>query len=364
MKKKRIINAPLQIAISFFVLILIGALLLCTPLANNNGKWLGFIDGLFTSTSAVCVTGLVVVDTALNFTIFGQIVLLFLIQVGGLGFITISAMFILMAGKRLSYKSRVAIQESLNKDDNQGVVLLIKKIAIIVFSVEFVGFVLLLPSMCIEYGGAGIFKALFLSVSAFCNAGFDVCGATGIEFQSLAPFAQNVFILLPIMFLIVAGGIGYAVILETVGKFNKKTRKAFTFHTRVVLTITTLLIIAGAGLFALFEWNNPNTIGNMPTFQKIMNCLFQSITPRTAGFSTFDQANLTSSSRVVTDILMFIGGSPTSIAGGVKTTTIYVLLVAAFKNTTANGDVIVRKKCIPNRVIRKCLKIVFSAIIL
>lgn len=362
--RKTIFNTPAKIAISFILLILFGTFLLCTPLASTSGQWWGFTDALFTSTSAVCVTGLVVVDTAVHFTIFGQIVLMLLIQIGGLGFISISAMIILMAGKRLSYKNRIALQESLNEDSTQGIVILIKKIALIVFSIEGVGFMLLLPSMIIQYGGAGVFKAMFLSVSAFCNAGFDVMGTTGLQFQSLAPFAQNVLVLLPIMFLIVFGGIGYSVILEIVGKFNKETKKAFSFHAKVVLQMTIFLIVIGTVLFAIFEWNNPLTIGDMPVFQKIMNALFQAITPRTAGFATFDQANLTSSSRVVMDFLMFIGGSPTSIAGGVKTTTIYVLLVAAFRPSSASGDIIIRRKQIPNHIVRKCLRIVFSAIIL
>lgn len=358
------LNAPAKITLSFIALILVGTFLLCTPIASTSGQWWNFTDALFTSTSAVCVTGLVVVDTAVHFTIFGQVVLLFLIQIGGFGFISISALLILAAGKRLSYKNRVVLQESLNRDNNQGIVKLIKEIAIIVFAVEGIGFVLLLPSMVAEYGSAGIFKALFLSVSAFCNAGFDVIGTTGTQFQNLIPFAKNVFVLLPIMFLVVNGGIGYMVILECIAKFKKETRQPFSLHVKIVLIITTILIVTGAVLFALFEWNNPDTIGNMNVFEKIMNSLFQSITPRTAGFATIDQSKLTSSSRVVTDILMFIGGSPSSVAGGVKTTTIFVLLCSAFRSTGQNGDIIIAKKSIPNKTVQKALRIVALAFIL
>ena len=365
MEQKRFrLNAATKIIISFVSIILFGSFLLCTPLASSTGQWWSFIDALFTSTSAVCVTGLIVADTAVQFSIFGQVVILLLIQIGGLGFISISAMLILAARKRLSYKSRVALKESLNSDSDQGVAILLKKIAIMVFSIEGIGFILLLPSMIISYGASGIFKALFLSISAFCNAGFDILGTTGTEFQSLAPYAQNVFVLLPIMFLIVLGGIGYTVILECHGKLKKQTRKPFSFHAKVVLCMTAVLILLGTTLFALFEWNNPNTIGNMSVGEKLLNSFFQAITPRTAGFSTFDQANLTSLSRVVTDFLMFIGGSPMSIAGGVKTTTIFVLLVAAFKPASETGDLIFRKKSIPNKVLQKCLRIVFMAIIL
>ena len=365
MKKKRVIlNAPAKVVLSFIGLIAVGTFFLCTPMASTTGQWWNFTDALFTSTSAVCVTGLIVVDTAVHFTIFGQVVLLFLIQIGGFGFISISALILLATGKRLSYKNRVVLQESLNKDDNQGVAKLLKKIGIIVFTIETLGFIMLLPSMVISYGTSGIFKALFLSVSAFCNAGFDIIGTTGTQFQSLAPFAKNIFVLLPIMFLVVNGGIGYMVILEIINKFKKGEKKPLSFHVKIVLIITTILIVVGAAMFALFEWNNPKTIGDMNVFEKIMNSLFQSITPRTAGFATVNQADLTSSSRLVTDILMFIGGSPSSVAGGVKTTTIFVLFCSAFRSTTQNGDIIIAKKSISNKTVQKALRIVALAFIL
>lgn len=363
--KKARFNAPLKVIISFLILILVGAFLLSLPIASKDGKWFPYINALFTSTSAVCVTGLIVVDTAVHFSLFGQIVIMFLIQIGGIGFISLSALFLLAAGKRLGYKNRVMLQESLNQDTSQGIVVLIKKIAKIVFIIEGVGFVCLAPSMIVSYGWLdGLFKALFLSISAFCNAGFDVLGTVGTEFSNLAPFAKAAYVLLPIMFLIVLGGIGYATIVEIASKFNKEKRKKFTFQTRIILGTTAFLIVAGTVLFAIFEWNNPLTIGNMSVFDKIVNCLFQSITPRTAGFATFDQANLTSSSRVVTDVLMFIGGSPGSIAGGVKTTTIFVLFVAAFRSAGEKGDIILKRRRIKNETIFKALRIVLIAAIL
>ncbi|MBO7508313.1 MAG: Trk family potassium uptake protein [Clostridia bacterium] len=364
MNKKQWLTLPAKVALSFLGGILLGTFLLCLPISSSSGQWWSFIDALFTSTSAVCVTGLVVVDTAVHFSLFGQIVLLVLIQIGGLGFISMSVLLLLWAGKKLSFKSRMALQESLNRENSQGVVILLKKIAILVFSIEGIGFLLLLPSMILSYGTEGIFKAFFLSISAFCNAGFDILGTTGMQFQSLAPFAKNVFVLLPIMFLIVLGGLGYTVILEIIGKKNKEKRKIFTFHAKVVMIMTAVLICGGAILFAIFEWNNPDTIGNMSVFEKIMNSFFQSITPRTAGFATFDQANLTSSSRVVTDILMFIGGSPTSTAGGIKTTTIFVLMMFAFKSSTDKGDVIVNKKSISAKTVQKCLRLVALVVII
>ena len=363
--KKARLNAPLKVVISFVILIFVGSLLLSLPIASKDGKWFSYIDALLTSTSSVCVTGLGVVDTAVHFSLFGQIVILILIQIGGIGFISLSALFLLAAGKRLGYKNRVMLQESLNQDTSQGVVDLIIKIAKIVFIIEGIGFICLLPSMIISYGWLdGMYKALFLSVSAFCNAGFDVLGTVGMEFSSLATFARAAYVLLPIMFLIVLGGIGYATIVEIAGKFRKDKKKKLTFQAKVILGVSGFLIFTSTILFAIFEWNNPLTIGDMSVFDKIVNCLFQSVTPRTAGFATFNQANLTSASRVVTNILMFIGGSPGSIAGGVKTTTIFVLFIAAFRAAGEKGDIILNRKRIKNQTILKAVRIVFLAMIL
>lgn len=363
--KKERFNAPLKVIISFIVLIFIGSFLLSLPIASNDGEWFSYINALFTSTSAVCVTGLGVVDTAVHFSMFGQTVIMILIQIGGIGFISLSALFLLAAGKRLGYKNRVMLQESLNQSTSEGMVSLIIKIAKIVLIIEFAGFVCLLPSMIISFGwGQGIFKAMFLSISAFCNAGFDCLGTVGTEFASLAPFAKTAYVLLPIMFMIVLGGIGYATIVEIAGQFKRENKRKLTFQAKVILSVTAFLIVSGAVLFAVFEWNNPETIGNMSVFDKIVNCLFQSVTPRTAGFATFDQANLTSASRVVTNIFMFIGGSPGSIAGGVKITTVFVLFIAAFKSAGENGDIILRHKRIKSQTVLKALRIVSMAIII
>ena len=363
-KRKINFNVASQIALGFLGVILIGSFLLCLPISSKDGTWLNFIDSLFTSTSAVCVTGLIVVDTAVHFSLFGQIVIMLLIQIGGLGFITLTSLIFVLIGKKISYQNRVALKESLNQETTQGIVRLLKNIIILVFSIEFVGFLLLAPSMISLYGwGNGIFRALFFAVSAFCNAGFDVIGTTETQFQSLTPLAQNAFVLLPIMALIVIGGIGYIVLLEIGGKF-KKDKKKLSIHSKLVISITLTLIFGGAVLFAILEWNNPNTIGNMNFIDKIINSFFQSITPRTAGFATFDQSKLTPASQVITDLLMFIGGSPASTAGGIKTTTLFILLVAIFKNSNSKGDYIVAKKRVSFKVIQKCLKVAFLALLL
>lgn len=356
-KRKIKINPLFQIILGFIAVILVGAFFLCLPISSADGHWLSFLDSIFTSTSAVCVTGLVVVDTALQFSLFGQIVILFLIQIGGLGFITFTTFMFLLAGKKISYGKRIAIQESLNKETTQGTLSLVRNIVLITISIELIGALLLAPSMISAFGwGSGIFNSIFLSISAFCNAGFDKLGTSEIPFASLSAFSQNVLVLLPIMFLIILGGIGFVVLFDIRSKAKRQTKK-LTPHTRVVLWMTLVLILGGSAIFALCEWNNPNTIGNMSFGNKLVNCFFQSITPRTAGFATFDQAHLTPPSRIITTILMFIGGSPSSTAGGIKTTTLFILFLVIFKNSTEKGDVIYKQRKISRNLIQKCFRV-------
>ena len=361
MIQKRKLNPAAQIVLGFLGLILIGTFLLCLPISSKDGNWFSFVDSFLTSTSSVCVTGLVVVDTAVHFSIFGQVVILLLIQCGGLGFIALTSLVFLLLGKRITYGARITIQESLNQDKVQGVVKLIKNIIITVFVIEFIGFVCLAPSIISLYGwGDGLFKALFLSISAFCNAGFDNLGTVGAEFASISSFAQNTLILLPIMLLIVIGGIGFVVIFD-IGKRFKGQK--LVLATKIVLISTAVLIFGGALLFAAIEWKNPDTLGKMGTFDKIINAFFLSISPRTAGFSTVDISKLHPASIVITDILMFIGGSPGSTAGGVKTTTIFVLLLALFKSENNNENISFRQKRISHKLIKKSTRVVFFAIL-
>ncbi len=360
-QRKRL-NPATKIVISFLAVIFVGAILLSLPIASNSGQWTSFFDSLFTSTSAVCVTGLIVKDTALHFSLFGQIIILCLIQIGGIGFITVTSLMFLIIGKRIKYTSRLTLQESLNKDNNQGIIKHLKHVLLLVFTVELLGFLFLAPSFIEVYGVAdGLYKSLFISVSAFCNAGFDILGATGGEFGSLAPFADNSLILIPIMFLIVVGGLGYIVIFDVLGNLK---RKSMSLHSKIVLWMTGILIFGGAILYMALEWNNPETLGKFGVWDKVVNAFFQSVTTRTAGFSTIDQSLLRSSSLLLTCILMFIGGSPASTAGGVKTTTIFVLLLVIFKKTNSKGDLVYKKKRIINSVIRKSLRVILLAFIL
>ena len=362
MTKRKRLNPAAKITLGYLVVLLIGTLLLCLPVSSVDGKWFSFVDSLFTSTSAISVTGLVVVDTATHFSIFGQIVILLLIQIGGLGFITLTSLVFLIVGKKITYKSRVAIQESLNQENVQGMVKLVKKVIIFVFVVEFFGFLCLAPSFVSIYGwSGGLFKALFMSISAFCNSGMDVVGTNPLVMSSLSIFSQNVLVLLPLIFLIIIGGLGYVVIFDLCGIFKKRK---MSLHSKVVIVLTGILLGGGVLLYAFLEWNNPATIGGKTIGEKIINVLFQSTTTRTAGFSTFDLGGLTTPSIVLTCFLMFIGGSPASTAGGIKTTTLLLLLLAIFKNTNTKGDIVFRKRKISNRVIQKCLRVVCSAILL
>lgn len=346
-------SPSLQIMLGFMLLILIGTFLLCLPISNQDGRWLSFVDGLFTSTSAVCVTGLQVFDIGAQLTLFGQIVMLVLVQFGGLGIVALTSFMFLILRKKINFSNRLAIKESLNKDNIQGVVRFIKKVIIITFAIEFVGALCLLYSTITYTGsvGKGIFAAIFLAVSAFCNAGFDVFGSETQQFLSFSPLAGNVLFLLPIMLLIVCGGIGFIVLLGGIKNLKKDQ------HSKLVIIISSTLVMVGAIVFMCAEWNNSATIGDLDTGAKIMNSFFQSITTRTAGFATFDQTGLTSVGAVTSMLLMIIGGSPMSVAGGIKTTTFFVLLLLLFKRPNNNGSIILGNKKISNNMIMKAIKI-------
>lgn len=350
-----------MILLTFLGLILVGSFLLCLPISRTDGKWTPYIDALFSSTSSVCVTGLMTIDIASELSLFGEFVTLLLIQVGGLGFVTMTAFVFMIIGKKINYQTRMTLQEAFNKEENAGVVKTVIHVLAITGICELLGFFALAPSM-IEFSGnfwTGCFKALFLAVSAFCNAGIDPLGRGTADFSNLAFFQSNPFVLIPVMFLIVLGGIGFVVILDLVNR--PKKNKKLSLHTKIVLWMTLILILFGAFVFMLAEWNNDATIGNLSIFDKIVNSFFQSISTRTAGFSTIDQSLMTDISFMVSTFLMFIGGSPVSIAGGIKTTTFFVLLLFLTRNQDQNGNIIYRSKKISQKVLSKALRIILIA---
>lgn len=330
-------------------IILVGAFFLVLPITHNDGEWFSVSDALFTATSCVCSTGLVVASTVDEFNIFGQIILLMLIQIGGLGFMTGATLIFMILGKRITLQQRLLLKESFNQYKLQGVVGLIKKILIYTAVIEAVGAVLLMIPLIPKYGfWSGVFKSVFLSVSAFCNAGFDVIGPS-----SLTPYVGNVLVVMPIALLIVIGGIGYTVLLE-IGGLRKSRR--LSLHVKLVLITTAVLIFTSAVMFTVFEWNY--AYKDLSVGEKILAGIFQAITPRTAGFATVDQSKLSSTSLVLTEVLMFIGASPASTGGGIKTTTFVVILLSVTGALGAKRNINISKERITETMVRKSLTII------
>ena len=314
-----------MIFIGFATLILLGAVLLTIPAASRSGNGISFIDALFTATSATCVTGLVIADTYTSWTLFGQLVILLLIQIGGLGFITIGVYVAIMFKRRIGLKSREAIHESVNTMETAGTVRLTKKIIQGSLLIELIGGLLLSIRFIPRIGILkGFYFGIFHSVSAFCNAGFDLMG-NWEKYASLTGYEGDVLVNLVIMILIVVGGLGFIVWDDIMQ--NKYHFKKYLLHTKIVLTMTGILIFAGAALFFIFEHNN--LFAGMNLREQLLGALFSSVTARTAGFNTVDTASLTDAGKMLTIVLMFIGGSPGSTAGGIKTTTLAVMIIVA-----------------------------------
>ena len=313
--------APIRVLpIGYFCVICLGTALLMLPAASH-GQPLSLLDALFTATSASCVTGLVVVDTGTHFTTFGQGVILFLIQVGGLGFMAVTTLLFLALRAKISLRGRMLLAESTGSSQMQGVILLCRRMLTLTFLCELLGAALLACRFIPLYGpGKGVWHALFYSVSAFCNAGFDLMG----NYQSLMPFVSDPLVNFTIMALILLGGLGFIVVIEVSQRF--KSRKRLSVHARVVLFMGAILTLGGAVLFWLIERENPKTLGSMSWPEQIMAALFQSVTCRTAGFNTIDLTALEEASKLLSCLLMFIGGAPAGTAGGVKVTTMALLL--------------------------------------
>ncbi|MPW25108.1 Trk family potassium uptake protein [Alkalibaculum sp. M08DMB] len=348
---------PTQILIMGFAsMILIGAILLTLPIASASGNSTDFITTLFTATSAVCVTGLVVVDTATYWSAFGQTIIIILVQIGGLGFMSIATLLFLIARKKISFKERQVISESLNTKQLGGIVKYTKSLILFTLLVELIGAIFLSTRFIPEFGiGKGISMSVFHAISAFCNAGFDIIG----EFRSFTPYLNDVIINLTLGFLIIIGGLGFSVISDI---YEIRKFKRFSMHTKMVLFISGFLILFGTVLILLFEYNNPNTLKDLPWHGKIIAAWFQSVTPRTAGFNTMQLNTLTNASIFITIILMFIGGSPGSTAGGVKTTTIGAVILTVRSVLKGDSQTEVFKRNIPFNVIKKALSIITIAV--
>ncbi|WP_128426118.1 TrkH family potassium uptake protein [Gudongella oleilytica] len=343
-------NPPRILALGFMTTILLGALLLNLPRASVSGESIGFIDALFTSASAVCVTGLVVVNTADHWTVFGQAVILMLIQIGGLGIMTMATIFALVSGKKISLKERLVIKEQLNQESLSGLVKLVKYVIAMTLFIEFVGAVVLSYVFIPEFGlKQGIWNSLFHSVSAFCNAGFDITG------NSFMDYNDSTIAIVAICFLVVLGGLGFSVIIDFL---RHRSWKRLSLHTRLVIIISFLLLAIGTLLILVLEWNNPGTLKDMTLGDKVRAALFAAVVPRTAGFNSIDVGAMMQATAFFTIILMFIGGSPGSTAGGIKTATFGVVIMATIAIIKGERDIEIYKKRIPQETVFKSLAIV------
>ena len=353
---------PTQVmVIGFGTLILFGALMLNLPISTNNGESIGFLNALFTATSAVCVTGLVVVDTASYWNEFGQFIIITLIQTGGLGFMTIATMFSLLTRKKINLRERLLIQESLNQRDLSGLVKLTRYIIVMTLAIEGIGALLLSTIFIPRLGLAkGIWYSIFHSISAFCNAGFDLMSAiTGEQYSSLTYFTNNTLVNFVICGLIILGGIGFPVLLDIIN--NKKYSK-LNIHSKIVINTSAILIVIGFLFIFIAEFNNKNTLGSLGIKGKVLSSIFQSVTLRTAGFNTVDLTLLGESTLFLMVILMLIGGSPASTGGGLKTTTIATLFLTVKAFILGKEDIEVYQRRIGAGTIRKSLGIFFVGV--
>lgn len=362
-KEKTFFSHPTRIVfLGFIYLILFGAVLLNMPFSSISGKSIGFLNALFTSTSATCVTGLVVVDTYSHWTIFGKTVILILIQLGGIGFMSIAALFSFMIGRTITLKERLVMSESVGFEKNQGVVNLFKRILLFTFIFELIGAILYSFRFVPIFGGLeGIYRSIFHSVSAFCNAGFDLLGSFG-EFGSLTPFKTDWLINITTMLLIIIGGIGFIVIDDL---FKSRFRfKKMSLHSKVVIITSLLLIFIGFLSILIFESSNQETLKNASFSETFLVSMFQSVTARTAGFNTINLAKLTDASLLVMMILMFIGGSPGSTAGGVKTSTIAIIVFTAWSVLRGNSNVNLFGRQINSFTVLKALVVLVLGILI
>lgn len=348
------------IALGFFLIIGTGTLLLMLPIASRSGQSTGLLNALFTATSSTCVTGLVVVDTYTNWTLFGQVVILLLIQTGGLGFITIGVFFSIFLKRRIGLKERNLIQESVNTLQIGGAVRLVKKIVLYALIIEGIGAVLLMLRFIPRFGWIkGVWYGIFHSVSAFCNAGIDLMGQIQ-EYGSLTMYYDDILVNVVIMSLIVVGGIGF-IVWDDIST-HKLHIKKYMLHTKIVLSMTLILLLGGALFFFLFERNN--VLAGMAPQGQILSSLFGSVTPRTAGFNTTDTAVYTEATKLLTVILMFIGGSPGSTAGGIKTTTMVVILLYIWSNLRNKKGLNIFGRRLDEDSVRKASTVFFINLIL
>ncbi len=359
--RRRNLNATRIVASSFAAIILLGTVLLNLPQASQSGQSPGILTCLFTATSSTCVTGLVLVDTATQWSVFGQAVILGMIQLGGLGFITIMTLFSFLVRRKIGLSERLIMVSNFNLNNISGVVRLVRFTLKWTFLFELFGALILMTRFIPVYGlGQGIWFSVFHSVSAFCNAGFDLLGK-GAPFQSLIPFQDDPVVLCTIMALIVIGGLGFFVWSDLAA--HRRGGRLSTY-TRIVLVMTASLVLIGAGEVLAVEFYNPDTLGPMPLWEKVLNAVFQSVTFRTAGFGTLDQGALRDSTLALGNILMLVGGSSGSTAGGIKTGTVAILCLGLWADLKGKSSVVIGGRSISRRQQSNALTLTMSVLIL
>lgn len=346
-------SATQTICSSFLLVIAVGTLLLTLPISSRTGR-LGVIDAMFTATSATCVTGLVVRDTWSQFSLFGQVIILMLIQVGGLGLVTLTSFFALAARRRMGFRDLRLLGESVSADGLSKATEVLKIVIKLAAAFEAVGIVLLLFAFVPQFGAEGVWVSVFTAISAFCNAGFDLFGRFG-AYSSLVPYVNNYYVQAVIMFMIMAGGLGFMVWVE-LAEYRKKRR--LSLHAKVVLQFSVIFWVSGAVLLALLEWSNPRTMGGLSVPGKIMAALFQSVSTRTAGMNTIDLAACSPISKLLMSVLQFIGAAPGSTGGGVKVTTFAVLILTIRSVAQGRDDCVIGGHHIESKTVYRALTII------
>ena len=360
-KKKFTLSTTQIILLSFLAVILIGSVLLALPISSASGNAVPYLDALFTATTSTCVTGLVTLPTVSTWSVFGQIVILLLIQIGGLGVITVMSGLMILLNKKMGIGDRLLIQDAFNLNSMSGLSQFVKKVLFGTIIIEGIGAILYMIVFIPEFGARGIWISIFNSVSAFCNAGIDI-----IAENSLCDYATNPLINAVTSVLIILGGLGYIVwwdvlrVMKSRSGKNVKVFKHLTLHSKIAITVTVGLIFVGAIFIFIFEYANPLTIGGLSLFDKIQVSFFQSITTRTAGFASIPQENLTNASTTISIILMLIGGSPVGTAGGIKTVTFAILVCSAFATIRNKKSATLFGRRISEESIKKAVAVVVA----
>ena len=357
-KRKSSLSTTQIILLSFLVTILAGSALLALPISSANGESVPYLDALFTATTSTCVTGLVTLPTVSTWSVFGQVVILLLIQVGGLGIITIMSGLMLLLNIKMGIGDRLLIQDAFNLNTMSGLGKFVRNVLFGTLVIEGIGAALYMLVFVPEFGAKGIWISVFNSISAFCNAGIDIIGE-----NSLCNYATNPLINIVTSVLIVLGGLGYIVwwdVLRVVKSRSPRNRKIFrhmTLHSKIAITVTAGLILGGTIAIFLFEYSNPLTIGKLSLFDKLQVSFFQSVTTRTAGFASVPQESLTNASAAVSIVLMMIGGSPVGTAGGMKTVTVAVLFCSALATVRNKNSATLFGRCISEGAVKKAVAV-------